>query len=61
MPILFRMGKGDEEAVLAYIRRDLRARYGQFSEQVLRFMISTYRHGGTEKLLALATGAREAA
>jgi hypothetical protein len=61
MPILFRMGRGDEEAVLTYIRRDLRARYGQFSEQVLRFMISTYRHGGTEKLLALATGAREAA
>jgi hypothetical protein len=35
--------------------RQLRARYGEFAEIVLLFALRTYRHGGTEKLLALAT------
>jgi hypothetical protein len=55
IPIVMRMGKDDEPEVLAQMRRQLRARYGEFAEIVLLFMLSTYRHGGTEKLLALAT------
>jgi hypothetical protein len=36
------------------MRQSLRRTYGEFAETVLLFM-RTYRHGGTEKLLALAT------
>jgi hypothetical protein len=54
-PLLFKIGKGDDPALLAYMRRDLHRRYGEFAEIVLLFMLRTYRHGGTEKLLALAT------
>jgi hypothetical protein len=61
LPLLMRMGKGDEPAVLAYLRRESRIKYGDLAESVLVFMLKTYRHGGTERLLALATGAREAA
>jgi hypothetical protein len=50
-----RMGKGDEPAVLAQSRQSLRRTYGEHAETVLIFMLRTYRHGGTEKLLALAT------
>jgi hypothetical protein len=56
-----RMGKNDEPTVLAQMCRDLRIRFGEHSQDVLLFMLRTYRHGGTQKLLALATGAREAA
>ena len=55
MPLLFRAGRDDEPPLLAYMRRDLRGRYGELAEIVLLFMLRTYRHGGTEKLLALAT------
>jgi hypothetical protein len=55
VPIVMRMGKGDEPMVLDQMRRQLRARYGEFAEIVLLFMLRTYRHGGTEQLLALAT------
>jgi hypothetical protein len=61
IPLLFRVGRDDEGPLLAHMRRDLHRRYGEFAEVVLLFMLRTYRHGGTEKLLALATGAREAA
>jgi hypothetical protein len=54
-PIIMRMGKGDEPAVLAQSRQSLRRTYGEHAETVLIFMLRTYRHGGTEKLLALAT------
>jgi hypothetical protein len=60
-PLMMRMGKNDEPIVLAQMRRDLRIRFGEHSQDVLLFMLRTYRHGGTENLLALATGAREAA
>jgi hypothetical protein len=59
-PILMRMGKGDESSVLAQMRQHLGRIYGEHAETVLRFMLRTYAHGGTEKLLALAT-MREAA
>jgi hypothetical protein len=54
MPIIMRMGKGDEPMVLAQIRRQLRARYGEFAELVLGFMLRTYRHDGVAGLLELA-------
>jgi hypothetical protein len=58
MPLLFRVGKGDEAGLLAYMRQDLRKRYGpELGEIVLLFMLRTYRHGGTDKLLALTTPA----
>jgi hypothetical protein len=55
MPLRFRSGKGDKAGLRAYMRQDLRRRYGEFAETVLLFMLGTYRHGGTEKPLALAT------
>jgi hypothetical protein len=55
MPIIMRMGKGDEPMVLAQLRQNLRRIYGEYAETVLIFMLTTYQHGGTEKLLALAT------
>jgi hypothetical protein len=60
-PLLMRMGRGEEADVVAQMRRDCRRLYGEFAEVVLVFMLKTYRHGGTEKLLTLATGAKEAA
>jgi hypothetical protein len=60
-PLIMRMGRGDEAAVVTHLRRDCRIKYGEFAKMVLLFMLRTYRHGGTEKLLALATGGREAA
>jgi hypothetical protein len=50
-----RMGKGDEPVVLAQLRQNLRRIYGELAESVLFFMLRTYQHGGTEKLLALAS------
>jgi hypothetical protein len=50
-----RMGKGDEPTILAQLRQSLRRTYGEDAEVVLRFMLETYPHGGTEKLLALAS------
>jgi hypothetical protein len=55
IPIIMRMGKGDEPFVLEQMRRQLRARYGEFAGTVLLFALRTYRHSGAEKLLALAT------
>jgi hypothetical protein len=55
MPIILRMGKGDEPSVLAQMRQHLRRTYGEHAEMVLGFMLRTYAHGGTEKLLALAS------
>jgi hypothetical protein len=37
------------------MRQDLRVRYGESAETVMIFMLTTYQHGGTEKLLALAS------
>jgi hypothetical protein len=61
MPILMRMGKGDEAAVLAQMRQHLRRTYREHDQTVLSFMLRTYAHGGTEKLLALATAPKAAA
>jgi hypothetical protein len=55
VPIIMRMGKGDEPTVLAQMRQHLRRTYGEHGETVLSFMLRTYAHGGTEKLLALAS------
>jgi hypothetical protein len=60
-PIFVRMGKNEEPAVLDLLRRVCRRLYGEFAETVLLYMLRTYRHSGTEKLLALATGSKEAA
>jgi hypothetical protein len=59
--VMMRMGRGDEAAVLVSLRRDCRVKYGEHAEAVLTFMLRTYRHGGTEKLLALATTKKAAA
>jgi hypothetical protein len=56
MPILMRMGKGDEPSVLAQLRQRLRRTYGEHADLILIFLLKSYRHGGTEKLLALASG-----
>jgi hypothetical protein len=50
VPIMFRMGPGEERAVVAGLRKELTDVYGEFSETVLRFMLKTYRHGGTAAL-----------
>src|SRR6266853_4338055 len=50
VPIMFRMYPGDERAVVAQLRNELTELYAEFAETVLRFMLNTYRHGGTEAL-----------
>jgi hypothetical protein len=50
VPIMFRMGPGEERAVVAGLRKELTELYCEFSETVLRFMLKTYRHGGTAAL-----------
>jgi hypothetical protein len=55
MPIIMRMGKGDEPVVLAQMRQSLRRTYGEHAETILSFMLRSYAHGGTEKLLSLAS------
>jgi hypothetical protein len=55
MPTIMRMGKDDEPMVLAQLRQNLRRIYAEYAETVLIFMLRTYQHGGTEKLLALAS------
>jgi hypothetical protein len=54
-PILMRAGRGDEPMILAHLRQSLRRTYGEHAETVLMFMLRSYAHGGTEKLLALAS------
>jgi hypothetical protein len=55
MPTIMRMGKEDEPMVLAQLRQNLRRIYAEYAETVLIFMLRTDQHGGTEKLLALAS------
>jgi hypothetical protein len=55
IPILMRMGRGDERDVVAQMRRDMRRLYGEFAEIVLLFMLRTYRHHDTSALLAIVT------
>jgi hypothetical protein len=57
IPIIMRMGRGDEPMVLDQMRRQIRARYGEFAELVLGFLLRNYRHSGAEGLLKLATPA----
>ena len=54
MAPIMRMGRGDEAAVLAYLRRNCQVKYGEHAERVLRFMLQTYPHDGASKLLELA-------
>jgi hypothetical protein len=54
LPIVMRMGRGDEGAVVAELRKGLTCLYGEFSETVLMFMLRTYRHHSTEALLRAA-------
>jgi predicted DNA-binding transcriptional regulator AlpA len=58
-PVMFRIGRGDEGAVVVELRKEMTRLYGEFGETVLMFMLRTYRHGGTEALLeaAMATAA----
>jgi hypothetical protein len=60
IPIIMRMGRGDEPMVLDQMRRQLRAKYGEFAEIVLGFMLRNYRHSGAEGLLKLVTPAAAA-
>jgi hypothetical protein len=55
MPIIMRMGRGDEPIVLAQLRQTLRRIYAEHAETVLSFMLLTYAHGNAERLLALAS------
>jgi hypothetical protein len=54
IPIIMRMGRGDEPAVVASLRRELRHLYGEHAEAVLMFMLRTYPHTGGDALLAAA-------
>jgi hypothetical protein len=42
-PLLMRMGRDDEAAVIAHLRRDLRVKYGEYAQTVLLFMLRSYR------------------
>jgi hypothetical protein len=37
------------------MRQSLRRTYGEHAETILSFMLRSYAHGGTEKLLSLAS------
>jgi hypothetical protein len=54
VPIMFRMRRGDEVAVVAELRKELTRLYGEFSEMMLMFMLKSYRHHNTEALLRAA-------
>jgi hypothetical protein len=54
VPVMVRMGHGDEAAVVVYLRKELTRLYGEFGETVLMFMLKTYRHHSTEVLLRAA-------
>jgi hypothetical protein len=54
VPVLFRMGRGEEGAVVVELRRELARLYGEFSEIVLTFMLTNYRHHSMEGLLRAA-------
>jgi hypothetical protein len=51
VPVMFRMGRGDEVTVVAELRQELTRLYGEFGETVLMFMLKSYRHHNTEALL----------
>jgi hypothetical protein len=50
MPVVLRMSPGDERAVVVALRTELARLYGEYGEAVLKFMLKSYRHGGTEAL-----------
>jgi hypothetical protein len=54
VPVMVRMGHGDEGAVVVDLRVELARLYGEFGETVLMFMLKTYRHHSTEALLRAA-------
>jgi hypothetical protein len=54
VPVMVRMGRGDEDAVVVELREELTRLYGEFGEIVLMFMLKTYRHHSTEALLQTA-------
>ncbi len=54
VPVMIRMGRGEEGAVVVELRKELTRLYGEFSETVLLFMLKTYRHHSTEALLRAA-------
>jgi hypothetical protein len=61
LPLLMRMGRGDEGDYLAYIRRDLRRLYGEHGETVLLFMLRTCGLDAAPRLLEVAMATAEAA
>jgi hypothetical protein len=58
VPVMIRMGRGEEGAVLVELRKELTRLYGEFGETVLMFMLKTYRHHSTEALLRAAKASR---
>jgi hypothetical protein len=54
VPVMIRMGRGEEGAVVVELRKALMRLYGEFGETVLTFMLKTYRHHSTEALLGAA-------
>ena len=54
VPVMIRMGRGEEGAVVVELRKAPMRLYGEFGETVLTFMLKTYRHHSTEALLGAA-------
>ena len=54
VPVMIRMGRGEESAVVVEPRKELMRLYGEFSEIVLLFMLKTCRHHSTDALLRAA-------
>jgi hypothetical protein len=45
------MGRSDEQATVAWFRCDLRRLCGEYAEAVLLFMLRTYRHHSTQRMV----------
>jgi hypothetical protein len=54
MPVVLRMSPGDERAILLALRTELARLCGEYSEAVLKFMLKSCRHSGTETLQRMA-------
>ena len=50
LPIVMRMGPGDEAATAQALTRDFNERYREFGQRVLAFCLSTYQHGNIDGL-----------
>ena len=50
LPIVMRMGRGDEAATAQALTRDFNERYRDLGPRVLAFCLSTYQHGNIDGL-----------